>query len=76
MLYFLWADQRDKCALFSISATVLYGKKHSYEVNMLLFLFHSPFIKVIIAFLHTSITLKLIDGYECSCSYMHFLQWQ
>ena len=47
-----------KCALFPYkSARVLYGKKHSYEVNLLLFLFHSALQKVIIAFLHTSITL-------------------
>ena len=40
-------------------------KKHSYEVNLLLLLLHSAFQKVIIAFLHTSITLDIAD-YERS----------
>ena len=33
-------------------------KKHNYEFNLLLFLLNSAFQKVIIAFLHTSITLN------------------
>ena len=50
-------------------------KKHSYEVNLLLFLFHSTFQKVIIAFLHTSITPDTVASYECSHA-RTFFQWQ
>ena len=45
-----------KCALFSIKCKGAVWKKHSYEVNLLLFLFYSAFQKVTVAFLHTSIT--------------------
>ena len=47
-----------KCALFSIKCKgAVWKKKHSYEVNLFIVFLHSAFQKVIIAFLHTSITL-------------------
>ena len=58
ILYFAWADQRDKvCFIFHKVQGCCMEKKHSYEVNLLLFLLYSAFQKVIIAFLHTSIAL-------------------
>ena len=58
ILYFAWEDQRDKvCFILHKVQGCCMEKKHSYEVNLLLFLLHSAFQKVIIGFLHTSITL-------------------
>ena len=45
--------------------------KYRYEVNLLLFLFHSTFQKVTIAFLHTYHAQVAMN--VCVC--MHFLQW-
>ena len=62
-----------KCALFSIKCKGAVWKKHSYEVNfLLLFLFHSAFQKMTIAFLHTSITLR--DSWLWMFMCVHFLQ--
>ena len=58
ILYFAWADQGDKvCFLFHKVQGCCMDKKHSCEINLLLFLLNSAFQKVTIAFLRTSITL-------------------
>ena len=51
ILYFIWVDQRNKgCFIFFIKCNDTVWKiKHSYEVNLLLFLLHSIFQKVTIA---------------------------
>ena len=47
-----------KCALFSIKCKgAVWETKHSYEVNLLLFLFYSALQNTTVVFLHTSITL-------------------
>ena len=45
------------------------NKVHSYEVDLLLFLFHSTFLKVKIALLHNSsnYTISYITIYRMSC---------
>ena len=69
ILYFVWADQRDKVCFFSTKCKgAVWKVKHSYEVMILLFLSDSAFQKVTKAFLHASITRIL--------PWMYFLQWQ
>ena len=59
ILYFAWADQRDKvCFIFHKVQGCCMEKSTVMKLICLLFLFHSTFQKVIIAFLHTSNTLN------------------
>ena len=57
-VYFAWADQRDKvCFIFHKVQGCCVEEKVVMKLICLLFLLHSAFQKMIIAFLRTSITL-------------------